>query len=222
MNKKILIIVSNIDTLAGEPNGTYLPELTHALKVIIDKGYDYEILSPKGGAAPHYGGDDPEDVITQTLLKDKTFSTRLKHTVKVSDINAEDFAAVFYPGGYGLLFDLIDHQQIAAISREIYEAGGPISAVCHGPAALHPITLSDGSSILSNKQVTGFTREEEVAMDTVDKVPFLVDEKLLEKAGSYTKVPAWGTHVIVSDNIITGQNPQSSHGVAEALIEQLA
>lgn len=221
MSKKILIVVTNTATLADEPNGTYLPELTHALQVLLDAGYDYEIVSPKGGAAPHYGGDSEDDQVTQLLLQNDTFMSRLQNTLSLSDIKADDYAAVFYPGGYGLLFDLVTNADIADISRHIYEAGGTVAAVCHGPAALHPITLSNGQSLLQGRQVTGFTREEEVAMDTLDKVPFLVEEKLLEKASSYSKVAAWGTHVVADGRVITGQNPQSAGGVGTALLEQL-
>jgi putative intracellular protease/amidase len=222
MSKKVLIIVTNIDSLADEPNGTYLPELTHALDVLQKNAYEYDIVSPNGGPAPHYGGDDQADTVTQQMLKDDKFTSRLNNTLSINDINADDYTAVFYPGGYGLLFDLVENTEFANISRVIYERGGIISAVCHGPAALHPITLNDGSSILEGKQVTGFTREEEIAMNTLDKVPFLVEEKLLEKAASYTKVAAWGTNVITDGRVITGQNPGSAHGVGEALVKQLA
>ncbi|MGH1486873.1 MAG: type 1 glutamine amidotransferase domain-containing protein [Cellvibrionaceae bacterium] len=219
MSKKILIVVTNVDSLANEANGTYLPELTHALSVLLNHGYDYDIISPKGGKAPHYGGDDKGDEKTQILLQDAKFVESLNNTLTLNDIKAEDYSAVFYPGGYGLLFDLVEDQTIADISTTIYEAGGVISAVCHGPAALHSITLSDGSSILKGKQVTGFTREEEVAMNTLDKVPFLVEEKLLEKAASYSKVATWGVNVIQDGRVITGQNPSSAHAVGEALVK---
>ncbi len=219
MSKKILIVVSNIDTLAGEANGTYLPELTHALSVLLAHGYEYEIMSPKGGAAPHYGGDDANDTVTQLLLKDDTFVSRLNNTLNINDIEPSDYAAVFYPGGYGLLFDLVDNREIADISKQIYEAGGVISAVCHGPAALLPITLSDDTPLLKGKQATGFTREEEIAMSTLDKIPFLVEEKLLEQGSTYTKVATWGVNVIKDGRLITGQNPSSAHAVGEALVE---
>jgi putative intracellular protease/amidase len=41
------------------------------------------------------------------------------------------------------------------VGREVYEAGGVVGAVCHGPIALANITLSDGSFLIAGKEVTG-------------------------------------------------------------------
>lgn len=103
----------------------------------------------------------------------------------------------------------------------MYEKGGIVGAVCHGPAGLLPVTLPNGKPLIGDKTVTGFTREEEVDFGTIDKIPFLLEEALTRKAGHYTKTAPWGENVIEQDRLITGQNPASAAGVAKAIVKRL-
>ena len=222
--KKILIPVTNHATLGttDQANGTYSPELTHALHVLLEAGFDYDIASIKGGEAPLYGTDIEGDNVNNDLLNNQTLQSKIKNTIPVSSVNIEDYDAVFYPGGFGLLTDLASNKDFAALSAKHYENGGIIAAVCHGPAALLPITLSNGESLLSNKSVTAFTREEEIDFGTINDIPFLLEESLARSAARYSKVQPWGEFVIEDGRIITGQNPTSAHAVGVALVKQLA
>jgi len=224
MMKKILIPVTNHATLGNtdQENGTYSPELTHALAVFIAAGVDYEIASINGGKAPLYGTDIEGDSVNDTLLANEEFQNKINNTIPVSQLNIEDYAAVFYPGGFGLLSDLANNQDFARLSAKHYESGGIIAAVCHGPAGLLPITLSNGDKLLANKSVTGFTREEEIDFGTLNDVPFLLEESLARTAGRYSKVQPWNVFVVEDERVITGQNPASAHDVAAALVKQLA
>jgi putative intracellular protease/amidase len=221
--KKILIPVTNHGTLGttDQANGTYSPELTHALHVLLEAGFEYDIASIEGGKAPIYGTDIEGDVVNEAILKNQAFQSRINNSIAVSNININDYDGVFYPGGFGLLSDLASDKAFAALSAKHYENGGVIAAVCHGPAALLPITLSNGESLLSNKSVTGFTREEEIDFGTIDDVPFLLEESLARNAARYNKVQPWGEFVVEDDRVITGQNPSSAHAVAKALVNHL-
>jgi putative intracellular protease/amidase len=222
--KKILIPVTNHGTLGttDQANGTYSPEITHALHVFLEAGFEYDIASIKGGKAPIYGTDIEGDTVNDNILNNQEFQNRINNTLSVSDVNIDDYDAVFYPGGFGLLSDLASNQDFATLSAKHYENGGLIAAVCHGPAALLPITLSNGESLLANKSVTGFTREEEIDYGTINDVPFLLEESLARNAARYSKVQPWGEFVIEDERVITGQNPTSAHAVAAAIVKQLA
>jgi putative intracellular protease/amidase len=222
--KKILIPVTNHGTLGttDQENGTYSPEITHALHVFLEAGFEYDIASIKGGKAPIYGTDIEGDAVNENILNNQEFQNRINNTLSVSDVNIDDYDAVFYPGGFGLLSDLASNQDFAALSAKHYENGGLIAAVCHGPAALLPITLSNGESLLANRSVTGFTREEEIDYGTINDVPFLLEESLTRNAARYSKVQPWGEFVIEDERVITGQNPTSAHAVAAAIVKQLA
>lgn len=221
--KKILIFVTNHATLGStnDANGTYAPELTHALDVFQKAKFDYDLVSIQGGEAPVYGKDIEDDAVNAKILADETFNSRIRNTLKATDINIDDYAAIFYPGGFGLLSDLATDATVATLSASHYEKGGLIGAVCHGPAGLLPITLSNGEKLLANKTVTGFTREEEVDYGTIENIPFLLEESLARSAKQYRKGQPWSELVVEDDRVITGQNPASAHAVAIAMVKHL-
>jgi putative intracellular protease/amidase len=221
--KKVLIPVTNHATLGetDQENGTFAPELTHAVHVLKEAGIDYEVASIKGGKAPIYGQDIEGDDVNSSMLADEDFQNRVNNTIPVSQVNIADYDAVFYPGGFGLLSDLATNEDFAKLSAAHYENGGILAAVCHGPAALLPIILSNGESLLATKSVTGFTREEEIDYGTINDVPFLLEEALTRAAARFNKVQPWGSFVIEDGRVITGQNPASAHAVGEAIVKQL-
>lgn len=220
---KVLIPVTNHATLGetDQENGTFSPELTHVVDVFNKAGIDYDIASIKGGKAPVYGQDIEGDDVNKSVLASEDFQNRINNTLPVSQVTISDYDAVFYPGGFGLLSDLATNEDFAKLSAAHYENGGVIAAVCHGPGALLPITLSNGDSLLATKSVTGFTREEEVDYGTINDIPFLLEEALTRKAARFNKVQPWGTFVIEDDRVITGQNPASAHAVGEAIVQLL-
>lgn len=221
--KKILIPVTNHSTLGttDQANGTFSPEITHAIHVFIQHGFEYDIASITGGQVPVYGTDIEGDEVNQQVLASEDFKNRTNNSLPVSEVNIDDYDAIFYPGGFGLLSDLASNQDFAKLAATHYEKGGLIGAVCHGPAALLPITLSSGEALLANKSVTSFTREEEVDYGTINDIPFLLEEALARKAARYSKVQPWQDFVIEDDRVITGQNPASAHSVATAMVKQL-
>lgn len=221
--KKILIIVTNHATLGttDQANGTYAPELTHALDAFLQAGFAYDVASINGGEVPFYGENIEGDEVNTRIFNNDEFQSRVKNTIPVSQLNVDDYDAVFYPGGFGLLSDLALHAPTASLTAKLYENGGIVGAVCHGPAALLPITLSNGKPLIEDKTVTSFTREEEVDFGTIQDIPFLLEEALTRKAAKFSKIQPWGVHVIVDGKLVTGQNPASAHGVGEAMVELL-
>ncbi|ANO35173.1 thiamine biosynthesis protein ThiJ [Vibrio breoganii] len=221
---KVLIPVTSHATLGDtdQANGTYAPELTHALHAILAAGFDYDIASIHGGKAPLYGTDIEGDSVNADILADSDFQSRVNNTIPVSAVNIGDYDAIFYPGGFGLLSDLATNEDFASIAAKHYQGGGIISAVCHGPGALLPIKLSNGETLLQSKSVTGFTREEEIDFGTINDIPFLLEESLARSAARYNKVQPWQELVIVDERVITGQNPTSASAVGKALVKLLS
>ncbi|MEZ9419241.1 type 1 glutamine amidotransferase domain-containing protein [Vibrio breoganii] len=221
---KVLIPVTNQATLGDtdQANGTYAPELTHALHAILAAGFDYDIASIHGGEAPLYGTDIEGDSVNADILADSDFQSRVNNTIPVSAVNIGDYDAIFYPGGFGLLSDLATNEDFASIAAKHYEGGGIISAVCHGPGALLPIKLSNGETLLQSKSVTGFTREEEIDFGTINDIPFLLEESLARSAARFNKVQPWQELVIIDERVITGQNPTSAGAVGKALVKLLS
>ncbi len=222
--KNILILLTNHATLGttDEANGTYAPELTHALHEFKAANFTYDFVSIKGGKAPLYGLEDNDDAAHLNIINDDTFHKQLENTKSIQDVDVTSYDAVFYPGGFGLLSDLNDNEEAAKLTANIYQKGGVVGAVCHGPAGLLPVTLDNGEKLLANKSVTAFCREEEVAAGTIDKIPFVLEDAIEEIAGTYKKVAEWEEYVIEDNRVITGQNPASAHAVGKKMVELLA
>lgn len=221
--KRVLIPVTNHATLGNtdQANGTYAPELTHVVSVLNEQGIEFDITSIDGGKAPLYGTDVEGDDVNNLVLGNEEFQSKINNTIPVSQIDVDGYDAIFYPGGFGLLSDLANNEEVAKLAAKHYEQGGLLAAVCHGPAALLPIKLSSGESLLSTKSVTGFTREEEVDFGTINDIPFLLEESLARQAARYNKVQPWNELVIEDDRVITGQNPASAHAVGVAIVNHL-
>jgi len=227
-DKKILIVLSSCDKMlpTGLTTGWYLPELAHPYKVLTDAGFtNIDVISPKGGKAPldQYSAKQfKNDPVCQWFQSDATAQEMVNTTKLPSQVDPKDYAAVLIPGGHGPMFDLANNTDIAAITAQIYEAGGVVASVCHGPAAFVPVKLSSGESIVKGKQVTSFTNSEEVAGGLAAAVPFMLETKLKELGGIFSGVADWQANVVTDGRLITGQNPASAKALGEALVVKLS
>lgn len=222
MKKKILFVVTSHDKKGstGEPTGYYLSEVSHPWDVLREAGYEIDFVSPKGGKAP-VDGFNLEDAVNKKFWNDEAYRYKAEHTLKPSEVKPGDYVAIHYAGGHGAMWDLADNAEIAAIATKIYEQNGAVSAVCHGPAGLVNIKLSNGKYLVDGKKVAGFTNEEEAAVKLEKVVPFLLEDKLKERGAHYEKAGLWQEYAVTDQRLVTGQNPQSAHAVGVALLKVL-
>ncbi len=220
--KKILFVLTSHDEKGdtGEKTGYYLSEVTHPWEILHSAGYEIDFVSPKGGKAP-VDGFNMDDPINKKFWNNSTYHNKVENTLKPSEINPKDYIAIHYAGGHGTMWDFADNDEIAQIARQIYENNGVVSAVCHGPAGLVNIKLSDGKYLVDGKKVNAFTNEEEIAVKLDNVVPFLLENKLIEHGAKFEKSGLWQKHITVDQRLITGQNPQSAIGVGEATLEEI-
>ncbi|MCT3897573.1 type 1 glutamine amidotransferase domain-containing protein [Elizabethkingia anophelis] len=220
--KKILFVVTSHDKKGntGEATGYYLSEVAHPWEVLHNAGYEIDFVSPKGGKAP-VDGFDLDDTVNKKFWEDETYHTKIENTMKPKEVNPDDYVAIFYAGGHGAMWDLADNKELPKIARKIYENNGIVSAVCHGPAGLVNIKLASGKYLVDGKKVNAFTNEKETAVKLEKVVPFLLESKLIDRGGIFEKSGLWQPHVTVDQRLVTGQNPQSAHDVAEAVLKLL-
>ncbi|KAI8051612.1 class I glutamine amidotransferase-like protein [Syncephalis plumigaleata] len=226
----ILFILTSHSQLGdtGKPTGYYLPELAHPYEVL-SKEYRIRFVTPKGGKSPV----DPSSVdafrsdpVCTRFIENALAVSSLENTEPLSSVTDQDIsqlAGVFFPGGHGPMFDLATDETSARIVRKVYEQGGIISAVCHGPAGIVNVKLSNGDYLVSGHQVTCFSNAEEDSMELSNVVPFMLEDLLREHGASYSKAAEqWGEHVVgQGTRLITGQNPKSSFAMANALLDAL-
>lgn len=223
MSKKVLFVLTSHDELGntGQKTGFWTEELAAPYYALSDKGVEITLASPKGGLPPiDPKSEDPssQTEATRRMDKDEVLQDKLKSTHKLSEVKSEDYDAVFYPGGHGPLWDLVEDKISQQLIVDFYSNGKPVAFVCHAPGVLKDVKI-DGEYLVNGKNVTGFTNTEEEAVQLTDVVPFLVEDMLKKNGGVYSKIEDWSPYAIVDGRLITGQNPASSEKVAEELLK---
>ncbi|MCW8109686.1 type 1 glutamine amidotransferase domain-containing protein [Alteromonas ponticola] len=226
MSKQILMVMTSHDMLGdtGNKTGLWLEEFASPYYAFIDKGYSITLASPNGGEVPVDPTSLEEDALTEATKRfseDEKARSALASTIALKDVRAEEFDAVFYPGGHGPLYDLADNRDSITLIENMLKADKPVAAVCHAPIVLKDVMGQEGKAYINGKEVTGFSNAEEKAMELDSVVPYLVEDELRSRGGSFSSAGQFEPHVCESDLLITGQNPASSKPAAEALISRL-
>lgn len=219
----ILLVLTSHDQLGdtGKKTGFWLEELAAPYYALKDAGAQVVLASPKGGQPPLDPKSDDADAQTDDTRRfkaDAEAQAALASTVVLSSVKADDFDAVFYPGGHGPLWDLANDADSIALIEAFTKADKPTGFVCHAPGVLKSVNGADGKPLVNGRKVTGFTNSEEDAVGLTDVVPFLVENVLIANGGDYSKGPDWGSYVLTDGKLVTGQNPGSSREAAEALL----
>lgn len=223
---KILIVLTSHDQLGdtGKKTGFWLEEFAAPYYVLKDAEAALTLASPKGGLPPL----DPKSEVpefqtelTKRFCTDTAAQAELVNTKKLADVSADDFDAVFYPGGHGPMWDMPDNATSIALIEAFVKSDKPVGAVCHAPVALINVRGKDGEYLIKGKRVTGFTNEEEEAVGLTAVVPFLLEDRLKERGSIYSKTVNWAPYVQVDGKLVTGQNPASSGPAAEELLKLL-
>lgn len=233
---RILIIATNVDQFedSGFRTGLWLGELTHFWDVAEAAGLELHIASPLGGKVPL----DPESIffsrlknlfgVTDSVMqryRDKEFMNRLNNTLKISDVSADNYDAIYLTGGHGVMFDFPQCAALAELTAKFWESGKIVSAVCHGVAGLLEVKLRDGRYLIEKKNVTGFSWVEEKFAGREECAPFSLETELQRRGAVYKKCfpvlePLW-SFVVSDGSLITGQNPRSARKVGKAVVKEL-
>ncbi|MEB3766465.1 type 1 glutamine amidotransferase domain-containing protein [Acinetobacter sp. MD2] len=221
---EILMVLTSHSQLGqtAEKTGFWLEEFTAPYYVFKDAGASVVLASPKGGQPPLDPKSNLPDFQTESTRRfeqDTEAQAQLAHTQLLSEINASEFDAVFYPGGHGPLWDLTNDQNSIELIQAFDRTNKPIGLVCHAPAALKHVTKANGEAFVKDKQVTGFSNSEEDAVQLSHIVPFLIEDEFKAQGAHYIKGTDWQSFTVRDSHLITGQNPASSEAVAEQLLK---
>lgn len=221
---RVLIVATSHGEMGdtGDKTGLWLAELTHPYFALSDAGFSVDIASIEGGAVPIDPRSlDEEDAENTRFLGDPELKAKIEQSMRLDDVKADNYRAVVFSGGHGTMWDFPDSPAVQDVSATIYESGGVIAAVCHGPAALVNVRLSDGSYLLDGKKVTGFSNVEERQIELDEVMPFLLEDKMVERGASFSHADPWHEKVVADGRVVTGQNPQSAKTLGEAVAELL-
>lgn len=221
---KILMVLTSHDKLGdtGKKTGFWLEEFAAPYYVFKDAGADIALASPAGGQPPLDPKSDAEDaqtVATRRFKGDQDAQQALAETVPLDTVQAEEFDAVFYPGGHGPLWDLAESQSSISLIESFTRQGKPAAFVCHAPGVLRHVKTETGAPLVKGRVVTGFTNSEEEGVQLTSIVPFLVEDELKANGGDFQKAGDWSEFVVEDGKLVTGQNPASSEAAARTLLK---
>jgi putative intracellular protease/amidase len=220
-SRRVLLVLTSHGDLGGiRSTGFYVSEAAHPWQVFVDAGFEVDVTSISGGVPPQ-DGRDQSDPVQNAFLTDQRIATQLQHTPALADVDAGSYDALFFVGGHGTMWDFPTSPAVAAAGRQVYESGGVVAAVCHGPSALVNLTLSDGTPLVAGKRVAGFTNHEEAAAGLTDVVPFLLADALTNRGATHVPGPDFTENVVVDERLVTGQNPQSATAAGRAVVRLL-
>ena len=213
----ILIIVTGASKMtSGDKTGVWLEEFAVPYMKFKKEGFKVTVATIHGGIVPidpaSADGAKPEW---------KEAIEALKHATKLETIDSDKYAAVYMPGGHGAMFDLAEDKLVKSTLAKFADAGKVVSAVCHGPASLVGVKLKNGKYLVEGKKLTSFTNSEEDEVQKSDKMPFMLESKLIEQGATFKAKGNWADNVVVDGNLITGQNPSASASIADAIIKTL-
>ena len=219
-NTNILMVVTSHDSIDAEhATGLWFEEFAVPYNLFLEAGYTVTVVSPKGGVTPidqnsmeGYQASEANEVALAVLKNTRQLDNSFK---------ADDFDAIFFPGGHGTMFDLPNNPQVQRLVSEFAQQDKVLASVCHGPACLVGAMLKDGTSVVMGKKVTAFTNSEEKAVQLDSLMPFLLESKLRELGAEFVPADDWQDNVIVDGTLVTGQNPQSSGSAAAKVIKLL-
>lgn len=221
MNRRILTVVTNVDRYDADPShptGLWLSELTHAYDIFEARGFEQTIVSPAGGRSPL----EPRslkfpnyDRSAKAWHDDPARMALLENTASPEQLDSADYDAIYFTGGHAVMFDFPGSAGLQRITREIFESGGVVGAVCHGYCGLLDTRLSDGSYLVAGRNLTGFSWREEVLAGVDKLVPYDVEERMKARGARYSKaLLPFVSNSVVDGRLVTGQNPASAKETA--------
>ncbi|WP_456459268.1 type 1 glutamine amidotransferase domain-containing protein [Reichenbachiella sp.] len=221
--KHILFIVTSTNKTGTEERaaGYEFSEIADPYTVFTENGFTVDFASMLGGAPPYVGYDESQS--TSSNFKNSSGFKRLNFSQKLSEIDTTAYDAIFFPGGLGLMTDMVEDPLVKQTIKNFYESGKLIGAVCHGPAALLNVKLSNGDNLLAGKKINSFTEAEEA----IDKhtlggvIPFMLEDELIKQGAIFSHGKPFAPYVVADEKLVSGQNPASATGVAQQMVELL-
>ncbi|GAB5431008.1 type 1 glutamine amidotransferase domain-containing protein [Thalassovita sp.] len=225
--KRVLLVMSSVDEMgiSGKQTGTWFTELAAPYYILTEAGYEVVFASPEGGAAPI-------DLLsmkapftteyTERFFNDPVAMFAAQNTRKLREIDCSTFDALFVPGGYGLIWDLASDSYAIKMIRDFYESDRPVAMVCHAPAILRDIKLSNGEYLVNGVDLTGFKNAEDSEIELLHHLLFSLEDELKGRGANYISKANWEANVVEDGALMTGQSPASAPPLAEALKARLA
>jgi len=218
LSKKVLFIITSVNQFEdGTPTGLWLEEASEPFNILTGANISVDIATINGGEVPL----DPNSTQNGELETYKEFVDQINQSISINDVDVAQYDAVYLPGGHGTVFDFAHNQKLASVLADFNAEDKVIASVCHGPSAFVGAKNKKGNFLINGVTLTSFTDEEERSMGLVDQVPFLTQTELENQGAKFVTKDNFTEHIEIDNQFITGQNPQSSKAIGEALRDAL-
>lgn len=233
LQRKALIAITSYNGVIypdGTKTGLFFTEALHPFQVLTQAGFEVDLATETGT----YGLDDLS-LESQFLAGDDKsvfedpkhpFNVKLNSQLKkASDLKKDEYGLFFASAGHAALYDYPTARGLQSIAADVWDRGGIVAAVCHGPVILPGvIDSSTGRSIIEGKTVTGFTIEGEIVLKVWDKLnadKVLPVVEAVNKAGADYSSPMhpFDDYSITVGRLVTGANPASARSAAERALK---
>lgn len=215
--RKVLLISTSNNNMNGHPTGLWLEELAEPYNVFKSEGFEVEIVSIKGGEVPIDKNSIPNGIPTEY----NHIMDLLKNTKKLTDVLDTKFDAILFAGGHGPLDDFINTKEVKDVILDTYNRNNIVAGVCHGVTAFLNTKTEDGKYFVYGKRLTAFTNSEEDLAQLSNLVPYALETELINQGAKFERAGDFVENVTTDGNLITGQNPQSSHLIAKVISEKI-
>ena len=225
--KRVLMVLTSHEELgiSGKKTGNWFDEVATPYYKFREAGFDVTIASPKGGTAPIDPLSYDDAFMSESgrkFLGDPAAQRALSNTLRFNEIDANDYAGVFFPGGYGQLWDLASDLKVIRSIETWLATNTPVAMVCHAPAVLRDAKKSNGEPLVQGMNVTGFTDAEDQELDLSRHLLFSLERALTINGANFKRSNRnWSPNVVEDGALITGQNPASAAPIADALITRI-
>ena len=235
-NKRALIISTSHSTLnkpgetTGKLTGVFASELTVPYYEFTDSGIEVDLASINGGTIPI----DPESfyyVIKTSsddrYLEDPILKEKVKNSIKIDELEIDNYDLVFIAGGWGAAYDL-GYSEILGkkISQAYYNPKSIIGGVCHGVLGFINAKDSIGNLIIKNRRMTGVT-DKQIKELGIDFTPQHPEEELIKAGAIFESKTAirdvFANLTVIDDEskFVTGQNQNAGHETPQKMMEIL-
>ncbi|MEO0335952.1 MAG: type 1 glutamine amidotransferase domain-containing protein [Pseudomonadota bacterium] len=229
--KPVVFVITNQSSFEVDgktkSTGVWLSEFTKPYYTLKDAGVEVELASLNGGRPPIdprslSGLSDTEQKYNNRFINDRDLQISFSNTKELKNLKPNNYDAIVFPGGHGPMFDLAKSKVSQTFTRKVYENGGLVGAICHGPAALVDVQLSDGKYLLDGVSATGFTNSEEIAVKLDKEMPFLLETRMRKRGAKFQSAKEnFNPKVVADGRIVTAQNPPSAIEFGKTLVSKL-
>ncbi|MCZ4103022.1 type 1 glutamine amidotransferase domain-containing protein [Streptomyces sp. H39-C1] len=220
--KRALFVLTSHTLLGstGRSTGFHLGETAEPWAILDAAGIRVEFLTIDGAPAEMIG-HDPDSEVQNTFLKNPEVQNKLSNPIPLALADATRYGAIYFVGGHGAMWDFRPSKELQELTRDIYEAGGVVSAICHGQAALVDVQRTDGHYLVSGKELTAFSHESEQERGLDRVVPFSLQHALQARGAIYSCASGRNAHVVRYGRLLTAQNPASAAGLGHQLADMM-